>query len=113
MKRLAAALAAVLTVGASAASAHPHHGYWVYRGHWWPVYHEVYVPPPGWVERRWVVGDVLPPPYYGPRYVIVDWRAHHLRPPPPGYHWVRVGDDVVLAAIATGAIAEIIHDVYG
>jgi hypothetical protein len=113
MKRLALALAAVLTFGASTASTHPHHGYWLYRSHHWPIYHEVYVPPPGWVERRWVVGEVLPPAYVAAPYVIVDWRARHLAPPPPGYHWVQVGNDIVLAAIATGLIAEVIHDVYG
>jgi len=113
MKRLAAALAAGLTFGASVASAHPHpHGYWVYKDRHWPVYREVYVPPPGWMKRRWIVGERLPPPYYAPRYVIVDWRARHLPPPPRGYHWVRVDNDVVLAAIATGLIAEVIRNVY-
>ncbi|ACG80027.1 predicted integral membrane protein (plasmid) [Phenylobacterium zucineum HLK1] len=113
MKRLAAALAALLTFGASVASAHPHReGYWVYHGRHWPVYREVYVPPPGWIERRWIVGERLPPAYYGPPYVIVDWRARHLRKPPRGHHWVRVGDDVVLAAIATGLITEVIRGVY-
>jgi Ni/Co efflux regulator RcnB len=40
-------------------------------------------------------------------YVVNDWRDRHLRQPPRGYHWVRNGDDVVLAAIATGIIADI------
>jgi len=34
----------------------------------------------------------------------VDWRAHHLRQPPRGYHWVQTDGDYVLAAVATGVI---------
>jgi Ni/Co efflux regulator RcnB len=41
-------------------------------------------------------------------YVVNDWHARNLREPPRGYHWVRNGDDVVLAAIATGVIADVI-----
>jgi len=38
----------------------------------------------------------------------VDWRARRLRAPPRGYEWRRVGDQYVLAAVATGVIASII-----
>jgi Ni/Co efflux regulator RcnB len=31
-----------------------------------------------------------------------------MREPPTGYHWIRSGNDSVLAAIATGVIAEIL-----
>jgi Ni/Co efflux regulator RcnB len=34
----------------------------------------------------------------------VDWRAHHLRPPPRGYEWREVNGQYVLAAVATGLI---------
>lgn len=34
----------------------------------------------------------------------VDWRAHHLRQPPAGYHWVQTDDDYVLVGLATGVI---------
>lgn len=40
-------------------------------------------------------------------YVVNDWRERRLHEPPRGYHWVRSGDDFVLAAIATGVIADI------
>ena len=33
--------------------------------------------------------------------------SERLREPPEGHHWVRSGDDFVLAAIATGVIADI------
>jgi len=42
------------------------------------------------------------------RYVITDWRARHLSAPPRGHHWVRAGNDYVLAAIATGLIAQVL-----
>jgi Ni/Co efflux regulator RcnB len=52
-------------------------------------------------------GDHLPPQYRDHRYVVNDWRGHHLSAPPRGYHWVQTGDDFVLAAIATGVIASV------
>lgn len=56
--------------------------------------------------RRWARGERLPPSYWG---YGVDYRRHHLRRPPSGYRWVRVNDDYVLAAIATGLILEVIN----
>jgi Ni/Co efflux regulator RcnB len=58
--------------------------------------------------HRWARGQRLPRTYWGGHYVVSDWRARHLRPPPRGYHWVRVNNDYVLAAVATGLIADII-----
>lgn len=42
------------------------------------------------------------------QYVVSNWRAYRLAAPPRGYHWVQVGGDFVLVAIATGIIANII-----
>ena len=43
----------------------------------------------------------------GPRqYVVEDWRGHRLSAPPRGYHWVQVGADYVLVAVATGIILQ-------
>jgi Ni/Co efflux regulator RcnB len=42
------------------------------------------------------------------QYVVSNWRVHHLSPPPRGYHWVQVGPDFVLVAIASGVIANLI-----
>jgi len=53
-------------------------------------------------------GERLPRDYNHRQYVVDDWRAHHLRQPPRGYHWVQTGGDYVLAAIATGIIADIL-----
>jgi Ni/Co efflux regulator RcnB len=40
--------------------------------------------------------------------VVDDWRNHHLSAPPRGYHWVQVGGDYVLVAIATGIILQLL-----
>lgn len=53
-------------------------------------------------------GARLPSRYHHRHYVVENWRGHRLSAPPRGYHWVRTGDDYVLAAIATGLIAQVI-----
>ena len=53
-------------------------------------------------------GERLPREYRNRSYVVDDWRGHHLSAPPRGYHWVQTGSDYVLAAIATGIIAQIL-----
>jgi Ni/Co efflux regulator RcnB len=64
---------------------------------------------PGRDRPHWSRGDRMPDQYQQDSYVANDWRQHHLRRPPHGYHWVRNDDnDYVLAAITTGIIAEIV-----
>ncbi len=53
-------------------------------------------------------GQRLPATYHHKQYVVDNWRAHRLSAPPRGYHWVQVGNDYVLAAIATGIIASVL-----
>ncbi len=53
-------------------------------------------------------GDHLPMNYRSRQYVVDDWRGHGLHAPPRGYHWVQTGGDYVLAAVATGAILELL-----
>lgn len=57
---------------------------------------------------HWSRGDRLPPEYGSRQYVVSNWKASHLRQPPRGYHWVRVNNQYVLAAVAGGVIADII-----
>lgn len=85
-----------------------HNGYY-YQNRWY------YGPPPvayyGRPDYRpgymaWRRGAYLPPPYRG--YVVQDYYRYHLRPPPRGYYWYRVGNDYLLAAIATGLIFDVI-----
>jgi Ni/Co efflux regulator RcnB len=53
-------------------------------------------------------GGRLSGEYRNRQYVVSDWRGHHLHAPPRGYHWVQTGPDYVLAAVATGVIAQIV-----
>jgi len=56
----------------------------------------------------WHRGDRLPAEYRDRNYVVDNWREHGLSAPPRGYHWVGVNGDYVLAAVATGVIANIL-----
>ena len=38
----------------------------------------------------------------------MDYRERHLRAPPRGYEWREVNGSLILGAIATGVIADII-----
>lgn len=54
-------------------------------------------------------GGYLPPAYRHRYYVVDQWRGYpRLTPPPRGYHWVQIGGDFALVAIASGIIASII-----
>lgn len=57
---------------------------------------------------EWRRGGRMPAQYRDHQYVVDNWRAHHLSAPPRGYHWVQVGNDYVLAAIASGIISQLI-----
>jgi Ni/Co efflux regulator RcnB len=70
-----------------------------------------YVAPRGYKARAWHRGDRLPAAYRGRGY-YVDYRTYHLAPPPRGYQYVRVGNDVVLTAIATGVVASVISQLF-
>jgi Ni/Co efflux regulator RcnB len=85
----------------------PHHSHRWENGRWhWGSYYRPY----GYAPRYWRRGDRLPVAYYGPRYVIGNYYDCGLRAPPYGYHWVRVDHDVVLAAIATGVVLDVIYN---
>lgn len=53
-------------------------------------------------------GGHIPREFRNRQYVINDYRAYHLNPPPRGHQWVQVGADYVLIAIATGLIVSIL-----
>ncbi len=52
-------------------------------------------------------GAYIPHEYRRDVYVV-DYHEHHLPPPPRDHHWVQVGADYVLVAVATGIIANIV-----
>jgi Ni/Co efflux regulator RcnB len=65
----------------------------------------------GYYARAWRRGDRLPAAYYARPYVIADYPRYRLYAPPRGYQWVRVdGGDLLLAAIATGLVLDVLHD---
>ena len=71
--------------------------------------------PPGQYKKRfdYNVGARLPRNYYDNRnYYVTDYDRYNLRVAPPGYQWVRVGNDVYLAQTRTGLIAEVIADLF-
>ena len=59
-------------------------------------------------DHNWHKGDRVPASYRDKRYEVTDWKARHLRQPPSGYHWVQINGDFVLAAVATGVIADLL-----
>lgn len=72
------------------------------QGHYYAHGRPVHYAPRG---HRWERGHR----YYGPTYVVSDYRSYRLRPPPRGYHWVRDrgNNDFLLVAVATGIILDI------
>ncbi|MFT4198710.1 MAG: RcnB family protein [Pseudoxanthomonas sp.] len=66
---------------------------------------DYYRPPP----PRWVVGRPYYAYYDGPAYYVDDYYRYPVRRPPPGYRWVRSDTgDLLLVAITTGIIADIL-----
>jgi len=84
-------------------------GYWMNnRWHYGPPPQEVWGRPGfslGFSD--WRRGGYLPPYYRG--WTVDDYGRWGLRRPPYGYHWVRVGDDYLLVAIATGLIFDVVR----
>ncbi len=73
-------------------------------------YYGDYRRPYGYYSHSWARGERLPSPYYSSSYVVYDYDRCGLRRPPYGYHWVRVDRDVVLAAVASGVILDVIYN---
>lgn len=71
-----------------------------------------YRPPGRWHYRRWRFGQVLPPVYWGPPYLMSDFWLFGLDIPPIGYAWVRYGNDAILINLADGRIVQIVYDVF-
>lgn len=87
-------------------------GYWQGRADQRRYDRGRYVPPRGYHVRSWRHGDHLPRAYYESRYVVHDYHVYHLSPPPRGHHWVRVNNDVVLAAIASGLVVSVVNGLF-
>lgn len=59
-------------------------------------------------HNDWHKGERLPTEYRDRNYAVDNWHEHGLQAPPRGYQWVGVNGDYVLAAIATGVIANVL-----
>ena len=70
-----------------------------------------YQAPRGYQTRNWAYGQRIPAAY-SRGYVVNDYNRYGLRAPPRGYHYVRSGNDVVLAAIAGGLITAVIAGLF-
>jgi Ni/Co efflux regulator RcnB len=66
-----------------------------------------YQRPSGYQQRHWRYGERLPASYRSRAYVV-DYRRYGLQAPPRGYQYTRVDNDVVMTAIATGLVAQVV-----
>ncbi len=57
---------------------------------------------------RLLPGDWMPDALQADRYILADWEARKLAPPPPGYRWVRddASGQFLMASMRTGRIAD-------
>jgi Ni/Co efflux regulator RcnB len=68
-----------------------------------------YIYPSNFYIRAWGYGDQLPYGWYGSDYRLMDWWSYDLPMPPPGYDWVRVGDDALLIDTFTGEVVQVVR----
>ena len=83
------------------------HVYWAMTPYSGPRY----MAPVGYRYTRYTVGTMLPRTYYGDPYYI-DYQPYSLPPPPYGYRWTRVGNDVYLVQTRDGLIAEVVYSLF-
>ena len=68
--------------------------------------------PYGYYVRSWGFGDILPRGWYGQGYWVDNFFDYGLPWPPPGYHWVRVGFDVLLVDDYSGRVMQVVRDIF-
>ena len=69
--------------------------------------------PPGQAKKlhQYSIGQHLPRTYYrNDSYYLDNPASYQLAPPPPGYEYVRVDNDVYLTQTRSGLIAQVIAD---
>jgi len=71
-----------------------------------------YYAPRGYQARSWGYGQRMPHQYRTNQYVIHDYGRYGLYAPPPGYQYVRSGDDVILSAVTTGLVIAVIASLF-
>jgi Ni/Co efflux regulator RcnB len=66
--------------------------------------------PPVYAPPSWRRGDRLPPAYWGPHYRVMDYPHYHVYAPPYGYQWVHVNNELLLTALATGLVLDVVYN---
>jgi Ni/Co efflux regulator RcnB len=102
MKKILTAAVVFALLGGTAALAQPYGGQGHNNGH-----DDRAQGPRGPQGHNWSRGQRLPSTYRDSRHAV-DYRQHHLRAPPRGYRWQQVDNNYVLAAVASGLIADIV-----
>ena len=70
-----------------------------------------YIAPRDYRYVRYDSGARLPQGYYGSNY-YVDYQPYGLAPPPQGYRWNRVGNDVYMVSVRDGLIAQAVYSLF-
>lgn len=70
-----------------------------------------YAYPRGYRAGSWNIGSHLPSGYYS-RNNYVPHRPYRLSPPPRGYQWVRVNNDVYLVSPSSGLIRDVLYRLF-
>jgi Ni/Co efflux regulator RcnB len=85
------------------------------RGYYYPPARYRYsAVPRGYAGHRWARGEWLPPAYRTRYYYVPDYWHYGYRvyAPPVGCRWVRHDDDLILTALATGLVLDVVYDAY-
>ena len=80
------------------------------NGYWYAPGYGYYRVEPRYYGYSWRRGAYLPSSYH--RYYVSDPYFYGLRAAPRGHRWVHVDNDIVLVALATGIIADILFDIW-
>jgi Ni/Co efflux regulator RcnB len=68
--------------------------------------------PHGWYEHRWAYGEILPALFWAQDYWISDYYDYGLSDPPPGFVWVRYGDDALLVDENSGEVLQVEYNLF-
>lgn len=71
-----------------------------------------YMRPHGWYSHHWTYGEILPALFWAQTYWLTDFYDYGLDAPPPGFVWVRDGDDALLVDMSTGEILQVDYGVF-
>lgn len=91
----------------------PRANQWYWRGRWVNrIRGPRFVWPRGYHYRHWSVGYRLPGAFLAAQFFFDDFLSLGLRPPPPGFRWVRFGPDLFLVDMRTGDIVDAAYGVF-